>query len=51
VAGSALGLFLSFHLSIPSGPAVVGVLGTFFLFSVLFGPQSGLLAGRPRRRA
>ncbi|MDK2972569.1 MAG: zinc/manganese transport system permease protein [Candidatus Sumerlaeota bacterium] len=49
VLGSALGLFLSFHLSIPSGPAVVGVLGVFFLLSVLVGPQSGLFGGGSRR--
>lgn len=49
VAGSILGLLLSYHLSIPSGPAVVGVLGCFFLFSVLLAPRNGLVAGWLRR--
>jgi len=37
------GLLLSFHLDWPSGPAIVLVAGALYGFSVLAGPQQGLL--------
>jgi ABC-type Mn2+/Zn2+ transport system permease subunit len=42
-----VGLYLSFYLSIASGPAIVLVCTAFFLLAFLFAPQRGLL----RRRA
>ena len=44
-AASALGLLLSYHADLPSGPAIVLCLGTFYLGSLLFGRQ-GLIRSR-----
>ena len=43
VAASVAGLLLSFHLSLPSGPAIILVAGTGYALSVLLGPESGIL--------
>jgi zinc/manganese transport system permease protein len=37
------GLLLSFHVSVPSGPAIIVVAGTLYAFSVLFGRVGGLV--------
>jgi zinc/manganese transport system permease protein len=53
VAGvsSICGLLLSYHHSLPSGPAIILVAGILYAFSVLFGPVGGLLAqALPRRQ-
>ena len=42
VAGYA-GLLLSFHTSVPSGPAIILVAGVLYAISVLFGRVGGLL--------
>ncbi|AIG03861.1 manganese(II)/zinc(II) ABC transporter, permease protein [Pseudomonas fluorescens] len=42
-----LGLLLSFHYSLPSGPAIVLVAGGLYLLSVVFGPVHGLLRRPP----
>jgi zinc/manganese transport system permease protein len=42
VSGYA-GLLLSFHASLPSGPAIILVAGALYLVSVLFGRVGGLL--------
>jgi zinc/manganese transport system permease protein len=42
VAGYA-GLLLSFHTSVPSGPAIILVAGGLYALSVLFGPVGGLV--------
>ena len=42
VAGFA-GLLLSFHTSVPAGPAIILVAGVIYVFSVLFGPVGGLV--------
>jgi zinc/manganese transport system permease protein len=42
-----VGLLLSFHAELPSGPAIVLVAGGFYAVSLLFGRHDGLL----RRRA
>ena len=50
-AGSVAGLLLSYHFDrIPSGAAIVIVLGVFFLAAWIFGPRYGLLSRliRPR---
>jgi zinc/manganese transport system permease protein len=42
VSGYA-GLLLSFHASLPSGPAVILVAGGIYIVSVIFGPVGGLV--------
>jgi zinc/manganese transport system permease protein len=42
VASGFLGLLLSYHLDLPSGPAIVLVAGLAYLTSVLFGPRDSL---------
>lgn len=42
-----LGLLLSFHYSLPSGPAIVLIAGGWYLLSVVFGPVHGLLHRPP----
>ncbi len=49
VASSALGLLLSYHADLPSGPAIVLTAGAAWAASVLAGPVDGLI-GRWRRR-
>jgi len=44
IISSVIGLLISYHLSIPSGPAVVLVTGVFACVSVLFGRQGSLKA-------
>jgi zinc/manganese transport system permease protein len=43
IAGGYLGLLVSYHLEAPSGPAIILVLGVFYLGALLFGPHGGLL--------
>jgi zinc/manganese transport system permease protein len=43
VLASIVGLLLSYHLSVPSGPAVILVAGAFYAVSVIVGPAGGLL--------
>jgi zinc/manganese transport system permease protein len=42
VSGYA-GLLFSYHMSVPSGPAIILVAGVIYAFSVLFGRVGGLL--------
>jgi len=50
VTASMVGLLLSYHLSVPSGPAVILVAGAFYAVSVIVGPAGGLLwLALPRR--
>jgi zinc/manganese transport system permease protein len=37
------GLLLSYHLSLPSGPAIILVAGGFYLISLIVGAEGGLL--------
>ena len=47
---SLIGLLLSFHFSLPSGPAIILVAGIGYGLSVFFGPVGGLVAQiLPRR--
>ncbi|HRE81244.1 MAG TPA: metal ABC transporter permease [Opitutaceae bacterium] len=43
MAGSVMGLILSFHSGLSSGPSIVLCLGACFLFSALSSPRYGLL--------
>jgi zinc/manganese transport system permease protein len=40
---SYIGLLLSYHYSLPSGPAIILVAGAFYFASVLFGTQGGIV--------
>ena len=42
-----LGLLASFHLGLPSGPAIVLTASAIYLLSVLFGPHGGVLRRLP----
>lgn len=50
VAATIIGLLVSFHASLPTGPAVILVAGSFYLASLALSPLSGWVAGwrRPR---
>jgi len=50
IAGALVGLVISFQANVPSGPAIVMVLGVAFLGAYLFGPRYGVLTSRFRKR-
>lgn len=48
---SVVGLLLSYHYALPSGPAIILVAGIAYALSLIFGPVGGLLAQTlPRRQ-
>jgi zinc/manganese transport system permease protein len=47
VASAYIGLLVSYHLSLPSGPAIILVAGAAYVLSLLFG-RRGLLLARTR---
>jgi zinc/manganese transport system permease protein len=49
ILSSAVGLLLSYHLDLPSGPAIVLVAGGAWMGSLVAGPVDGLLARWLRR--
>lgn len=44
MASGAIGLLVSYHVSVPSGPAIVLTAGCFYLVSLLAGAHDSLLA-------
>ena len=44
ILSSLVGLLLSYHLSLPSGPAVILVAGIAYVLSIIIGPVGGLFA-------
>jgi zinc/manganese transport system permease protein len=50
LASSVIGLLLSYHADLPSGPAIVLMAGAAWAASVLFGPVDGLAQRFIRRR-
>jgi zinc/manganese transport system permease protein len=50
IAGSAVGILVSFHAGLASGAAIVLCLGVFFIASVLLSPRHGALRGLVRGR-
>ena len=50
VLSSLIGLLLSFHYSLPSGPAIILVAGIGYGLSLIFGPVGGLVAQTMPRR-
>jgi zinc/manganese transport system permease protein len=49
LASSFIGLVISFHVEIASGPAIVLVAAVFYLASIVTGSRSGLLVRWLRR--
>ncbi|MDY6940440.1 MAG: metal ABC transporter permease [Cyanobacteriota bacterium] len=43
IASSVGGMYLSYHLDLPSGPAIVMVAFGFFVLALLFSPSQGIL--------
>jgi zinc/manganese transport system permease protein len=43
LAASVVGLLVSWHFGLPSGPAIILVAGCFYLLSLAFGPRGGLI--------
>ncbi len=50
MVGAISGLLLSYWANIPSGPAIVLVLGAAFFGAYLFGPKYGVISSRLKRR-
>ncbi|MCD7107438.1 metal ABC transporter permease [Rhizobium sp. DKSPLA3] len=50
IVSSLGGLLLSYHASMPSGPAIIMVAGVAYLFSALFGRRGVLASALPSRR-
>jgi ABC-type Mn2+/Zn2+ transport system permease subunit len=48
--GAVVGLMISFHANVPSGPAIVVVLGACFLGAYFLGPKYGVLAASRHAR-
>jgi len=44
ILSSFIGLLLSFHYSLPSGPAIILVAGGGYVLSLIFGPVGGIVA-------
>ena len=54
VLSSLIGLLLSYHFSLPSGPAIILVAGIAYVVSLVFGPAGGLVTRalpRPQRES
>ncbi len=50
IISSVIGLVLSYHASLPSGPAIILVAGVAYVLSVVFGPAGGLVVrARPHQ--
>ena len=50
VSGSTIGLLLSYHANVPSGPAIILTCGGLYLASMLFGPEGGIVTRMLPRR-
>jgi ABC-type Mn2+/Zn2+ transport system permease subunit len=48
--GAVVGLLVSFWANIPSGPAIVLILGILFLLAYLFSPRYGIISRHFKRR-
>ena len=49
IVSSLFGLLLSYHFSLPSGPAIILVTGVVYVVSLVVGPVSGLIAKNMHR--
>jgi zinc/manganese transport system permease protein len=43
IAATYLGLLMSYHLGLASGPTIILVAGLFYILSIVAGPQGGLI--------
>lgn len=43
ILSSYVGLLLSYHFSLPSGPAIILIAGVIYFISIVFGRQGGIL--------
>lgn len=43
IASGLIGILISYHSGLPTGPSIILTAGLFYLVSILFGPQGGLL--------
>ncbi len=51
LTSSLIGLLLSYHYSLPSGPAIILVAGVVYAASLVFGPVGSLIAqAMPRQQ-
>jgi len=50
MAASYVGLVISYHASVPSGPMIILIAGLFYLIALVFGSAGGLLSRLPPRR-
>jgi manganese/iron transport system permease protein len=50
-ASAVAGLYGSFYLNVPSGPAIVLIETALFVVALALGPRTGLLASRSGRVA
>ncbi|WP_343736720.1 metal ABC transporter permease [Achromobacter sp.] len=50
VASSVAGLLVSYHFDVPASPAIILAAGACYLFSIVGGPQGGLLRATRRAR-
>ncbi|MEM9715907.1 MAG: metal ABC transporter permease [Pseudomonadota bacterium] len=48
LASTLIGLLLSFHIAMPTGPTIILVAGGFYFVSILFGPEGGLIDVRKK---
>jgi manganese/iron transport system permease protein len=48
IAASAIGMYLSYYLNVPSGAAIVLVVFGLFLLALLLSPSQGILTGKKR---
>jgi manganese/iron transport system permease protein len=46
VTASAIGLYASYYLNLPSGPAIVLAVLILFLLTLVFSPSQGLLTSK-----
>jgi manganese/iron transport system permease protein len=46
VAATSLGMYLSYHFNLPSGPSIALTIFGFFLLALLFSPTQGVLFAR-----
>ncbi|NJN88134.1 MAG: metal ABC transporter permease [Leptolyngbyaceae cyanobacterium SL_7_1] len=53
VLASTIGMYVSYYLDLPSGPAIALTVFGFFLIALLFSPTQGILTrpSRPQRRS
>ena len=47
IFASIVGLLLSFHFSLPSGPGIILVAGMMYISSLILGPVGGILTRKP----